>query len=127
MTVEIHRMSNGVRVVTEHMPGLASASLGVWVAAGGRHERLEQNGIAHFLEHMMFKGSPKVGVGDFSRLVALAAVLAPIAAEPAPAPAPEPAPEKAEPVIGPAIQPVVLGDGAEVARPKRQGWWKRPG
>jgi 2-oxoglutarate dehydrogenase E2 component (dihydrolipoamide succinyltransferase) len=52
---------------------------------------------------------------------------APIAAEPAPAPAPEPAPEKAEPVIGPAIQPVVLGDGAEVARPKRQGWWKRPG
>lgn len=48
---------------------------------------------------------------------------APVAAEPAPAPQPE----KAEPVIGPAIQPVVLGDGAEVARPKRQGWWKRPG
>ena len=47
----------------------------------------------------------------------------PIAAEPAPAPQPE----KAEPVIGPAIQPVVLGDGAEVARPKRLGWWKRPG
>jgi ribonuclease E len=49
----------------------------------------------------------------------------PAAAEPAPAPAPET--EKAEPVIGPAIQPVVLGEGAEVARPKRQGWWKRPG
>jgi len=48
---------------------------------------------------------------------------APVAAEPAPTPEPE----KAEPVIGPAIQPVVLGDGAEVARPKRQGWWKRPG
>jgi len=48
---------------------------------------------------------------------------APVAAEPAP----PPQPEKAEPVIGPAIQPVVLGDGAEVARPKRQGWWKRPG
>ena len=47
----------------------------------------------------------------------------PVAAEPAPAPQPE----KAEPVIGPAIQPVVLGDGAEVARPKRLGWWKRPG
>ena len=46
---------------------------------------------------------------------------APVAAEPAPAPQPE----KAEPVIGPAIQPVVLGDGAEVARPKRLGWWKR--
>ena len=47
----------------------------------------------------------------------------PVAAEPAPMPQPE----KAEPVIGPAIQPVVLGDGAEVARPKRLGWWKRPG
>lgn len=57
MTVNLHRMPNGVRVVTEHMPGLASASLGVWVMAGGRHERLEQNGIAHFLEHMAFKGT----------------------------------------------------------------------
>ena len=57
MTVEIHRLSNGVRVVTEHMPSLRSASLGVWVTAGGRHERAEQNGIAHFLEHMAFKGT----------------------------------------------------------------------
>ena len=56
-------------------------------------------------------------------LPALEHAPAPVAAEPAPAPQPE----KAEPVIGPAIQPVVLGDGAEVARPKRQGWWKRPG
>jgi predicted Zn-dependent peptidase len=50
-------MANGVRVVTENMPGLASASLGVWVMAGGRHERADQNGIAHFLEHMAFKGT----------------------------------------------------------------------
>ncbi|MEK6216736.1 MAG: insulinase family protein, partial [Boseongicola sp.] len=59
MTVELHRMANGVRIVTEHMPGLQSASLGVWVAAGGRHERVDQNGIAHFLEHMAFKGTKK--------------------------------------------------------------------
>lgn len=39
------------------MPGLQSASIGVWVAAGGRDERPEQNGIAHFLEHMAFKGT----------------------------------------------------------------------
>jgi len=39
------------------MPGLQSASLGVWVAAGGRDERPDQNGIAHFLEHMAFKGT----------------------------------------------------------------------
>ncbi len=41
------------------MPGLQSASIGVWVDAGGRHERLEQNGIAHFLEHMAFKGTKR--------------------------------------------------------------------
>ena len=57
MTVELHSLSNGVRVVSEHMPGLQSASVGIWVTAGGRHERAEQNGIAHFLEHMAFKGT----------------------------------------------------------------------
>ena len=41
------------------MPGLASASIGVWVAAGGRHETPQQNGIAHFLEHMAFKGTSR--------------------------------------------------------------------
>ncbi|KAJ56011.1 peptidase M16 [Actibacterium mucosum KCTC 23349] len=57
MTVEIHQLSNGFRVVTEHMPGLKSAALGIWVTAGGRHEAAPQNGIAHFLEHMAFKGT----------------------------------------------------------------------
>lgn len=57
MSVEIARLPNGFRVVTENMPGLASASVGVWVGAGGRHETLQQNGIAHFLEHMAFKGT----------------------------------------------------------------------
>lgn len=41
------------------MPGLKSASIGVWIEAGGRHERLHQNGIAHFLEHMAFKGTKR--------------------------------------------------------------------
>lgn len=50
-------LPNGFRIVTEHMPGLQSASAGIWVMAGGRHERPEQNGIAHFLEHMAFKGT----------------------------------------------------------------------
>lgn len=59
MSVQIHRLSNGLRIVTERMPGLKSASLGLWIAAGGRHERPEQNGIAHFLEHMAFKGTKK--------------------------------------------------------------------
>ncbi|MEM7269463.1 MAG: pitrilysin family protein, partial [Pseudomonadota bacterium] len=50
---------NGLRLVTEHMPSLASASIGVWVTAGARHEAPQQNGIAHFLEHMAFKGTTK--------------------------------------------------------------------
>lgn len=59
MTVQLATLSNGLRVVTEHMPGLQSASVGLWVTAGGRHERVEQNGIAHFLEHMAFKGTER--------------------------------------------------------------------
>ncbi|NRB19648.1 MAG: insulinase family protein [Rhodobacteraceae bacterium] len=57
MTVQQDQLSNGFRIVSENMPGLQSASIGIWVTAGGRHERLEQNGIAHFLEHMAFKGT----------------------------------------------------------------------
>ncbi|WP_121630913.1 M16 family metallopeptidase [Tropicibacter alexandrii] len=57
MTVQFTTLSNGLRIVSERMPGLQSAALGLWVGAGGRHERLEQNGVAHFLEHMAFKGT----------------------------------------------------------------------
>ena len=57
--IQFSTLPNGVRVVTEHMTGIESASLGVWITAGGRHERAEQNGIAHFLEHMAFKGTKR--------------------------------------------------------------------
>ncbi|MBT0955995.1 insulinase family protein [Alphaproteobacteria bacterium KMM 3653] len=59
MSINLDTLPNGLRVVTEHMPGLQSASIGIWVNVGGRHERLEQNGIAHFLEHMAFKGTKR--------------------------------------------------------------------
>jgi predicted Zn-dependent peptidase len=55
--IETTTLPNGLRIITEPMPGLASVSVGIWVMAGGRHERSEQNGIAHFLEHMAFKGT----------------------------------------------------------------------
>lgn len=55
--IETTTLPNGLRIITEPMPGLASVSVGIWVMAGGRHERPEQNGIAHFLEHMAFKGT----------------------------------------------------------------------
>lgn len=57
MSVETHRLSNGLTIVAEHMPGLESATIGVWVQAGARNEDEAQNGIAHFLEHMAFKGT----------------------------------------------------------------------
>jgi predicted Zn-dependent peptidase len=57
LTLHLHTLPNGFRIVTEAMPGLQSASIGLWVEAGGRHEAPEQNGIAHFLEHMAFKGT----------------------------------------------------------------------
>ena len=57
--IQITPLSNGLRVASRLMPGLHSASVGVWVGAGGRDERPEQNGIAHFLEHMAFKGTAR--------------------------------------------------------------------
>lgn len=59
MSLNKTTLSNGFRIVTEYMPGLQSASVGVWITAGGRNERAEQNGIAHFLEHMAFKGTTR--------------------------------------------------------------------
>jgi len=57
VTVNLTTLSNGFRVVTEAMPGLASAAVGIWVLAGARDEAARENGIAHFLEHMAFKGT----------------------------------------------------------------------
>src|SRR5271157_4300376 len=55
--VEAATLANGVRVITETMPHVRSVSVGVWVGAGSRHEKPEQNGISHFIEHMLFKGT----------------------------------------------------------------------
>jgi len=59
LTINLTTLPNGLRIVTERMAGIASASVGIWVLAGGRHEAAEQNGIAHFLEHMAFKGTKR--------------------------------------------------------------------
>lgn len=52
-------LSNGVRVVSESVDHVRSASLGVWVRCGSRYETENQNGISHFIEHMLFKGTKK--------------------------------------------------------------------
>jgi predicted Zn-dependent peptidase len=57
MSVAVTALKNGINVVTDSMPHLESASLGVWVNAGSRDERKDEHGISHFLEHMAFKGT----------------------------------------------------------------------
>ena len=57
MRVEVTTLKSGISVVTDTMPHLETASLGVWVASGSRDERHDENGISHLLEHMAFKGT----------------------------------------------------------------------
>jgi predicted Zn-dependent peptidase len=59
MNVEITRLANGLTVATDPMPQLESASLGVWVNCGARHESEASMGISHMLEHMAFKGTER--------------------------------------------------------------------
>lgn len=66
MTAEVTRLANGLTVVTEAMPHLETTSLGVWVAAGSRHERSEEHGLSHLLEHMAFKGTQSRTAADIA-------------------------------------------------------------
>jgi predicted Zn-dependent peptidase len=59
MSVELTRLATGLSVVTDRMPHLESAALGVWVGAGSRDERPDEHGISHLLEHMAFKGTKR--------------------------------------------------------------------
>lgn len=52
-------LANGVKVGTAYLPQAASASVGIWCNAGSRHERAAENGVAHFVEHMVFKGTKR--------------------------------------------------------------------
>lgn len=60
-------LANGMTVVTESIPYYSSVSLGIWWKTGGRHENPDNNGIAHFIEHMLFKGTPLRGAYDIAR------------------------------------------------------------
>ena len=67
MTVARTVLDSGVTVVTEQVPYLRSATIGVWSEAGSRAEAPPDNGIAHFIEHMLFKGTPRRKALDISR------------------------------------------------------------
>ena len=62
-------LPNGLLVLTEAMPYVRSVSMGVWLATGSRDEPLELNGISHFVEHMVFKGTTTRNAQQFAREV----------------------------------------------------------
>ncbi len=59
MSVEVTTLPSGLRIITDRMPHLETASIGVFVGAGSRHERAAEHGLSHLLEHMAFKGTER--------------------------------------------------------------------
>jgi predicted Zn-dependent peptidase len=68
---DAHRLTTiedfGLRVVTERVPGVRSVALGAWIGTGSRHEDDDARGYAHFIEHLLFKGSDRIDAEGISR------------------------------------------------------------
>ena len=62
-------LGNGLRLITETMPHVRSVTLGVWLTRGSRHESDERGGIAHFVEHMLFKGTDTRSAEDIAQAI----------------------------------------------------------
>ena len=60
-------LPNGIRIITETVPHVRSVSIGVWIGTGARRETVPQNGISHFIEHMLFKGTAKRSAEEIAR------------------------------------------------------------
>jgi predicted Zn-dependent peptidase len=67
--IETTVLPNGLRVITERMPHVRSVSVGFWIDSGSRCETPEQNGLSHFIEHMLFKGTKTRSAVDIARSV----------------------------------------------------------
>ncbi len=61
-------LPNGIRVITEYVPNVHSVSMGIWVALGSRDELPEDSGMAHFIEHMIFKGTSRYSALDIAKV-----------------------------------------------------------
>ena len=59
MSVTISQLNNGLQIVTDTMPGVETVALGLWFKVGARYEKPEHSGMAHFLEHLLFKGTAR--------------------------------------------------------------------
>lgn len=66
--IEKKTYDNGLRIVVEKIPTVRSVSLGIWIGAGSRNETPENNGITHFLEHMMFKGTEQYNAKQIAEI-----------------------------------------------------------
>ncbi|MEL7406985.1 MAG: pitrilysin family protein [Cyanobacteria bacterium J06558_2] len=64
----IHQIDNGLTIIAEQMP-VAAVNLNVWLNVGSAKENDEINGMAHFLEHMVFKGTANLDIGEFEQLI----------------------------------------------------------
>jgi predicted Zn-dependent peptidase len=62
-------LSNGLRIITERMTQVRSVSIGVWLTRGSRHETAAYSGIAHFVEHMLFKGTAQRSAEDIAQAI----------------------------------------------------------
>ncbi len=60
-------LENGIRVITEEIPYLKSVSIGIWAVAGSRDEQPNENGISHFIEHLLFKGTERRTAFDIAK------------------------------------------------------------
>ena len=72
MQEQRHRVTtldSGLRVITLEMPAMDSVSLGIWVGVGGRHEKRRLNGVSHFLEHLLFKGTARRSARQISEAI----------------------------------------------------------
>ena len=62
----LRRLNNGIRIVMEEMPTYRSVSIGVWVRVGSMYENTANNGMAHVIEHMLFKGTSRRTAADIA-------------------------------------------------------------
>jgi predicted Zn-dependent peptidase len=67
--VKTETFPSGLRLVTETLPHVRSVAIGVWLTRGSRHESDEESGIAHFVEHMLFKGTEKRSARDLAQAI----------------------------------------------------------
>jgi predicted Zn-dependent peptidase len=67
--IEKTTLPNGIRIVSEEIPGMASAAIGLWVESGSRYERPEQHGLSHFLEHLFFKGTERRTAAELAEAI----------------------------------------------------------